>query len=83
MERLRATVVETLKDEKGKSQFNVILGEHIIGTSKTNFDARFHMHAINDAIDKAWQAGHDQGNEDGREEIRQQWIDELGGSGRG
>lgn len=39
--------------KRGEKEFDVVLGSHIIGTSKTDFDARFHMHAINDAIDAA------------------------------
>jgi len=30
-----------------------MLGDHELGVSKTDFDARFHMHAINDALDVA------------------------------
>jgi hypothetical protein len=40
--------------EKG---FELVLGERVIGTSKTDFDARFHMHAINDALDVAFLEG--------------------------
>lgn len=49
----RATVVPS---EDGKS-FRVLLGEREIGVSKTDFDARFHMHAINDALDVAFLEG--------------------------
>lgn len=34
-----------------------MLGDHEIGSSKTDFDARFHMHAINDALDVAYLEG--------------------------
>lgn len=37
--------------------FRVMLGKHEIGVSKTDFDARFHMHAINDALDVAFLEG--------------------------
>jgi hypothetical protein len=44
--------------EKG---FALMLGDHELGVSKTDFDARFHMHAINDALkaayDRGWQDG--------------------------
>jgi hypothetical protein len=30
--------------------FALMLGDHELGVSKTDFDARFHMHAINNAI---------------------------------
>ncbi len=34
-----------------------MLGNHELGASKTDFDARFHMHAINDALDVAYLEG--------------------------
>jgi hypothetical protein len=36
-----------------EKEFQLVLGDHVIGTSKTDFDARFHMHAINKAIEGA------------------------------
>jgi hypothetical protein len=48
----RATIVKV--DEK---THRVMLGGHEIGVSKTDFDARFHMHAINDALDVAYLEG--------------------------
>lgn len=41
----------------GEKDFRVLLGENEIGVSKTDFDARFHMHAINDALDVAYLEG--------------------------
>lgn len=37
--------------------FRVMLGEHEVGVSKTDFDARFHVNAINDALDVAYLEG--------------------------
>jgi hypothetical protein len=34
-----------------------MLGNHELGNSKTDFDARFHMHAINDTLDVAFLEG--------------------------
>lgn len=34
-------------------EFKVMLGNHEVGRSKSDCDARFHMHAINAAIDEA------------------------------
>ena len=48
----QATVVKI--DDK---TFHVKLGEAVIGTSKTDFDARFHMYAINDALGVAYLEG--------------------------
>ena len=53
---VKATI-EEVKDEKGKSTFRLMLGGREIGTSKTDSDARFHMHAINLAIDMAFEEG--------------------------
>jgi hypothetical protein len=41
---------EIKKVEKG---FALMLGNHELGVSKNDSDARFHMHAINAAIEKA------------------------------
>jgi hypothetical protein len=43
--------VEKVSDK----EFKVFLGNHEIGTAKSDFDARFHMHAINKAIEAAGQ----------------------------
>jgi hypothetical protein len=48
---MRATIKPL---EKG---FALMLGEKEIGFSKTDFDARFHMHVINDALDVAYLEG--------------------------
>jgi hypothetical protein len=41
--------------------FELVLGNHVLGTSKTDFDARFHMHAINAALDEARESGRQKG----------------------
>jgi hypothetical protein len=38
--------VEKVSDK----EFKVFIGDHEIGTAKSDVDARFHMHAINKAI---------------------------------
>jgi hypothetical protein len=43
--------------KKGEKEFEVVLGGQILGTTKTDFDARFHMHAINDALNIAYLEG--------------------------
>lgn len=48
-----------------KTEFKVLLGTHEIGTSKNDTDARFHMHAINDALKAAYTVGYKRGREDG------------------
>jgi len=48
---LRATIKPL---EKG---FALMLGEHELGVSKTDCDARIHMHAVNDALDVAYLEG--------------------------
>lgn len=45
----------TIDTTDGK--FKLMLGDHEIGTSKTHLDASFHLCAINDAIDEAFQEG--------------------------
>lgn len=45
---------EVLPDGK---VFKIMLGSHELGISKTDSDARFHMYAINDAIDVAYLEG--------------------------
>jgi len=47
-------------NKRSEKEFDVVLGSHVIGTSKSDFDARFHVNAIN----KALQAAYDQGFED-------------------
>jgi hypothetical protein len=37
--------------KRGEKEFDVVLGNHVIGTAKSDCDARFHMHAINREID--------------------------------
>lgn len=37
--------------------FRLMLGKHELGVSKTDFDARFHMHAINDALKVSFHEG--------------------------
>jgi hypothetical protein len=49
----------------GEKEFEVVLGNHVIGTAKSDCDARFHMHAINKAIDSAEQGEHWKGQADG------------------
>jgi len=48
--------------EKG---FVLMLGDHELGTSKTDFDARFHMHAINAVMEKIKRDGYNEGYADG------------------
>jgi SOS response regulatory protein OraA/RecX len=48
----RATIIKVSEKE-----YKIMLGNHEIGTSKTDFDGRFHMHAINDALDVAYLEG--------------------------
>lgn len=48
---MRATI------EPRDKVFALMLGKHELGVSKTDFDARFHMHAINDALDVAYLEG--------------------------
>lgn len=40
-------------DKIDEKTHRVMLGDHEIGTSKTSFDAQFHVNAINDALDVA------------------------------
>lgn len=40
-------------DKIDEKTYRVMLGDHEIGTSKTSFDAQFHVNAINDALDVA------------------------------
>jgi hypothetical protein len=56
MSYIKATILEA-KGEKDKTVFRVMLADHEIGTSKTDFDARFHMHAINAALEAAYEQG--------------------------
>lgn len=49
---MQATIVK-----KSEKEFSLMLGEHEIGVSKTDFDARFHMHAINDALQVSFLEG--------------------------
>jgi hypothetical protein len=53
-----ATVV---KD--GEKVFRLMLGDREIGVSKSDCDARFHMHAINDALQDAYMEGITHGEE--------------------
>lgn len=39
--------------------FRLMLGDHELGNSKADVDARVHMHAINEALDEAFQEGKD------------------------
>jgi len=40
-------------DKVDEKTHRVVLGGHEIGTSKTSFDAQFHVNVINDALDEA------------------------------
>jgi hypothetical protein len=44
-------------NKKSEKEFEVILGNHVFGTSKADFDARFHVNAINDALQNAYEEG--------------------------
>lgn len=75
-----AEVTEVMGEKK--PEFHVHIGTHVIGVSKTDFDARFHMHAINKALDEAYEAGQNSKLSDiaGVETIRvmsQEEVDEL------
>ena len=58
MSYINATIQEVKSEDGKKTLYRVMLGGHEIGTSKTDFDARFHMHAINAALNLAWDAGY-------------------------
>jgi hypothetical protein len=49
---MRAEIIKV--DDK---THRLMLGKHELGVSKTDFDARFHMHAINDALEVAFLEG--------------------------
>lgn len=53
MSFINATVVPD-----GPKVFRVMLGKHEVGVSKTDFDARFHVNAINDALNAARDEGY-------------------------
>ena len=55
---LRATVKK--KDEK---TYALMLGDHEIGVSKLDSDARMHMHEINDALEGEYERGYQDGDE--------------------
>jgi hypothetical protein len=49
---MEATVIK-----RGEKEHALILGGHELGVSKSDFDARFHMHAINKIIHDAYSVG--------------------------
>lgn len=49
--------------KRSEKEFDVMLGDHVIGTSKTDFDARYHVNAVNDALQAAYQEGRAYGEE--------------------
>lgn len=49
---MEATIVK-----KGEKEHALMLGGHELGVSKSDCDARFHMHAINDALKAAYDEG--------------------------
>lgn len=49
---IKATVVP-----KGEKEFEVVIGTHVIGTSKQRFDADLHSNVINNALQKAYEQG--------------------------
>lgn len=49
---MRAEIVKV--DDK---TFRLMLGKHELGVSKTDFDARFHMYAVNDALEVSFLEG--------------------------
>ncbi len=51
------SIIEATVVKRSEKEHDVTIGSHIIGTSKTDFDARFHLHAINEALDEAYRAG--------------------------
>ena len=55
---LRATVEK--KDDK---TYSLMLGDHELGVSKLDSDARVHMHAINDALEAEYERGYQDGDE--------------------
>lgn len=83
MSYIKAEVVKV--DEK---TFRVMLSRHEIGTSKNDTDARFHVNAINDALDATYRAGQESNlsnitgietvevlSEEQVNAIREQWVD--------
>lgn len=40
-----------------EKEFALMLGNHELGVSKNDVDARFHMHAINDALESEYNRG--------------------------
>jgi hypothetical protein len=48
----RAEIVKVSEKE-----YKIMLGNHEIGSSKTDFDGLFHVHAINDALMEAYEEG--------------------------
>jgi len=56
---MQATIVK-----KGEKEHTLMFGGHELGTSKTDCDARFHMHAINDALKAAYERGRQDGIHD-------------------
>jgi hypothetical protein len=57
---MRAEVIK-----RGEKEFDVVLGNHVIGTAKSDCDARFHMHAINREIDAVTERHNWKGQADG------------------
>lgn len=47
---------EVKPSEDGKA-FKLMIGKHELGVSKTDVDARFHMHIINEALKLEYQRG--------------------------
>lgn len=43
--------------KRGEKEHALMLGSHELGISKTDFDARFHMHAINEALKSEYERG--------------------------
>lgn len=56
---MKATIVQ-----KNEREHVLMLGDHELGTSKTDCDARIHMHAINEALQTAYWRDHEDGIHD-------------------
>jgi len=56
------------RDGKEKASFDLVVNGHIIGTSKTDSDARFHMYFLQDLLKQTWNEGYDEGHHTGYNE---------------
>lgn len=56
-------IVETTeqRDGKEKKAFALVVNGHEIGVSKTDVDARFHMHFLQELMESVYTGGYDYG----------------------